>query len=161
IYRYHNKYDGFFKSWIGVEREELLKEIAMEIGENKTSLEEVASSYGLRVEDLENQLLKFKPLFMGKDIVEEQSECSHEVKTLSDSNDMNNSSFSIQEIQILKKIIKEWEVEKAQTTNGTQKVSLFLERDLLEELEMYAEMNSVSKSNIVGKAIEQYLKIWK
>jgi uncharacterized protein (DUF433 family) len=66
--------------------------------------------------------------------------------------------FSSREVAILKEMIYHWEQKKQKEKNDSAEISIFINADLLKELTRASEMEGLSRSLIIEKALKVYLK---
>ncbi|RLL43920.1 LysM peptidoglycan-binding domain-containing protein [Oceanobacillus piezotolerans] len=172
------KYDSFFKTYINRNKAVFLKNIAEDIINDKTSVEQVASKFGVSKDELEELLEAYGYNIKNKNEPETESIEGTVVETkkaiqyqeneddagLVESKDIIRAtetvidmSLSREEILLIKELLRDKEKEKDEVNSGKQSVKIYLNQKLLEKVEEFTERNNITKSNLVAKALEEYL----
>jgi hypothetical protein len=156
------KYDSFFKTWIK-DRKVILDKIAEEISSNRNSIEGMAKTYHVDPSELEAQLKQIGDRSQQngtqneKDKMKEIEEPQINTGTELEKNIESNHELKLneEEYQLLKEILIERKNYKAEGVDK-QVVKIYLNKELSEKLEDYAESNHTSKSSIIEKTIERF-----
>jgi uncharacterized protein (DUF433 family)/lambda repressor-like predicted transcriptional regulator len=163
------KYEGLFKTWINVERKELLDKIAEEIFSKRNTIESIAKSYNIDKSELE-KYLRVHGYKVGQINTQSELEILKEKKEFEIINNKNEQEIvnessgelklSKEDYELLKEILIEVKKNKEEK-DGKRGLKVYLNTQLLERLEDYTEENNSSRSNFIEKAVEHYLSYLK
>ncbi|MEH7514244.1 hypothetical protein V7146_16140 [Gottfriedia acidiceleris] len=161
------KYDSLFKIWTNVDRNIILDKIAKEVLNNKSTIESNAVLYNLTKKDLLEQLTllgyKFESINSLDGVVQQEEDLreinsKHEeqlVRKTEKTEEHQLMNLSSDEFILLKEILNEWKNHK-EDTKTKKEVKIYLNDPLLNRLEEYSESNNITKSNLIGIALEDY-----
>lgn len=157
----HNyRYDHMYNIWTDKSQEQLLRDTAKELSLNNKTWEDFIIEKNidrkllyrkLKAYNLEKLPLSFQEENETKDSLENDS-----VEIISNN---DSPTLSSEEIRIIKLIIQEWKEKSTLSSNNSLvELKIYLPRNLLHQLESYCELNSVNKSNLIQKLLEEYFK---
>jgi lambda repressor-like predicted transcriptional regulator len=163
------RYEGLFKTWINVERKDLLDKIEEEISSNRSTFEDISKSFNIDKSELEKQLRVYG-YKLDKSIPQKELEVikeKEEPEVINNKIDPDSANeprigfkLSEEEYQLLKEILIERKNFKEER-EGIKGLKIYLSSNLLEKLEDYTEVNNSSRSSFIEKAIEHYLTFLK
>jgi hypothetical protein len=177
------RYDPLFKVWTLLTRKELVKNLAKDLDSGKVTLEELELR-GYNLKELESELkyITTYAKLSHKSISNESSE-EHIIEAEVVINQLENDNkpithpspssqegnttkvresekaipFTESEIKIIKDIISFWSEEK-ETYIQRKEINVLIDSVLLENLNKTSEIEGLSKSKIIEKALIAYLK---
>jgi len=156
------KYNVLLKLWSQKDKETLIKEISEDLNGGvqtlsdleKKGVDTAALTKEIKIyQNVDEQLIVSLP---NKKL---EIENNNEDKKNMDSTDFSPSTFNAEEIDILRKIIAKWQINKEKETlneNQFLEVTFRLDHQLIEQIDNYSEVNRISKSMVLEKALRAF-----
>lgn len=145
------RYDGFLKIWTNKERNDLMREIS-------DNLEEGLQFFSERKVDIITLTKEIEELrTFAKQMSGSKKNDLEDVKI--DTNyQFEEESLTADEIRILRDIMLEWKDNNSTEISKILTVAFRLDQNLLKKLDNYAELNNISKSMAIEKALNFFFE---
>ncbi|MEM5016878.1 hypothetical protein WKH31_11350 [Metabacillus indicus] len=155
------KYDGFFKLWTKKDRNILLKEILDDLEKGVKSYSDLKKR-GVDITELAKEIQKYQKnvnLLVDVNLDNENDFIKEEFSESKDNLRYNEAySFNSEEIKILRQMMSEWEENKSNNEinkNQILEVTFRLNHQILKQIDDYSEVNRISKSVVLEKALHK------